>query len=79
MNKTTLVLSNGVELKRGGSISPYSYCNTVRDKMMRQAVKKHFDLEAELLTRSGGRIKPLTLFLLTTSPATAKKTPSQAA
>ena len=64
MNKTTLVLSNGVELKRGGSISPYSYCNTVRDKMMRQAVKKHFDLEAELLTRSGGRIKPLTLFFI---------------
>ncbi|EIJ71492.1 type III restriction-modification system endonuclease [Pasteurella bettyae] len=64
MNKTTLVLSNGVELKKGDGINPYSYSDTVRDKMMRQAVRQHFALEKQLLTRSGGRIKPLTLFFI---------------
>lgn len=64
MNKNTLVLSNGLELKKGDSLNPYSYSDTVRDKMMRQAVKQHFALEKQLLTRSGGRIKPLTLFFI---------------
>ncbi|ELA09611.1 type III restriction-modification system StyLTI enzyme res [Moraxella macacae 0408225] len=64
MNKTTLVLSNGIELKKGDSLNPYSYSDTVRDKMMRQAIKQHFILEKQLLTRDGGRIKPLTLFFI---------------
>ena len=64
MNKTTLVLSNGMELKKGDTINPYSYSDTVRDKMMRQAVRQHFILEKQLLTRNGGRIKPLTLFFI---------------
>ncbi len=64
MNKTTLVLSNGLEMKRGDNLNPYSYSDTVRDKMMRQAVRQHFALEKQLLTRNGGRIKPLTLFFI---------------
>ncbi|HHF6569738.1 TPA: type III restriction-modification system endonuclease [Haemophilus influenzae] len=64
MNKSVLVLSNGIELKKGDTINPYSYSDTVRDKMMRQAIRKHFVLEKELLTRNGGRIKPLTLFFI---------------
>ncbi|WP_274570880.1 type III restriction-modification system endonuclease [Neisseria leonii] len=64
MNKTTLVLSNGIELKKGDIINPYSYSDTVRDKMMRKAVRQHFELEKQLLTRNGGRIKPLTLFFI---------------
>ena len=32
--------------------------------MMQQAVKQHFELEKQLLTRDGGRIKPLTLFFI---------------
>ncbi len=64
MNKTTLVLSNGLELKKGDTINPYSYSDTVRDKMMRQAIREHFRLEKQLLTRNGGRIKPLTLFFI---------------
>ena len=64
MNKSVLVLSNGIELKKGDTINPYSYSDTVRDKMMRQAIREHFILEKELLTRNGGRIKPLTLFFI---------------
>ncbi|WP_118776211.1 type III restriction-modification system endonuclease [Haemophilus haemolyticus] len=64
MNKSVLVLSNGMELKKGDTINPYSYSDTVRDKMMRRAIRAHFVLEKELLTRNGGRIKPLTLFFI---------------
>lgn len=64
MNKTTLVLSNGVEMKKGDKLNPFSYHHAVRDKMMQQAVKQHFELEKQLLTRDGGRIKPLTLFFI---------------
>ncbi|EFA29536.1 type III restriction-modification system EcoPI enzyme [Haemophilus influenzae HK1212] len=64
MNKSVLVLSNGIELKKGDTINPYSYSDTVRDKMMRQAIREHFILEKQLLTRNGGRIKPLTLFFI---------------
>lgn len=64
MNKTILLLSNGIELKKGDTLNPYAYSNTVRDKMMRQAIKQHFVLEKQLLTRNGGRIKPLTLFFI---------------
>lgn len=61
----TVLLSNGLELKRGDKINPYSYNDPVRDKMMRQAIKQHFQLEQQLLTRTdGGRIKPLTLFFI---------------
>ncbi len=64
MNKSVLVLSNGIELKKGDSLNPYSYSDTVRDKMIRQALRQHFILEKQLLTRNGGRIKPLTLFFI---------------
>ena len=63
-NTSTLVLSNGVEMKKGNSINPFSYHHAVRDKMMRQAIRQHFVLEQQLLTRQGGRIKPLTLFFI---------------
>ena len=63
MNKTTVVLSNGLELKTGDVINPYSYSETVQDKMMQQAIARHFKLERQLLTQSP-RIKPLTLFFI---------------
>lgn len=63
MNKSVVLLSNGLELKRGDRINPYSYSESLQDKMMRQAVAKHFELERELLTREI-RIKPLSLFFI---------------
>ena len=45
LNKSTAVLSNGIELKIGSSINPYSYDQTLADNMMRKAVKEHFKLE----------------------------------
>lgn len=63
LNKSTAVLSNGIELKIGSSINPYSYDQTLADNMMLKAVKEHFKLEKEYLTQRP-RIKPLTLFFI---------------
>lgn len=63
MNQSTVVLSNGIQLKVGGSINPYSYSETLEDNMIRKAIKEHFKLERELVTNRP-RIKPLTLFFV---------------
>ncbi|MGY6525123.1 type III restriction-modification system endonuclease [Vibrio parahaemolyticus] len=63
LNKTTVALSNGIELKTGGSINPYSYSQTLEDNMMCKAIKEHFKLERHYLTLTP-RIKPLTLFFI---------------
>lgn len=62
-NKTTLVLSNGLELRKGDSINPYSFSDTLQNKMIQQTIVRHFELERELLTQSP-RIKPLSLFFI---------------
>lgn len=64
MNKKTLVLSNGNELKIGATLNPYSYAESVQDLMMQRAIKEHFKLERELLTQNATKIKPLTLFFI---------------
>lgn len=63
MNTKMVVLSNGVELKVNESINPYSYSDTLEDNMMRRAIKEHFKVEKEMLTKRP-RIKPLTLFFI---------------
>lgn len=63
LNTKMVMLSNGVELKVGKSINPYSYSNTLEDNMIRKAIKEHFKLERELLTQRP-RIKPLSLFFI---------------
>jgi len=63
MNKTVVVLSNGLEMKKNDRLNPYSYSESLQDKMMREAVKRHFELEKEYLTREV-KIKPLTLFFI---------------
>ena len=62
MNTKKVVLSNGLELGKNASINPYSYDLSLQDKMIENAIKRHFELERELLTREV-KIKPLTLFL----------------
>lgn len=63
VNKTTLVLSNGIELKKGGKINPYSYAETLQEIMIKKAVHQHFEQEKKLLTRKV-KIKPITLFFI---------------
>jgi len=63
MNKNVVVLSNGLELRRKDRINPYSYAESLQDKMIRKTVANHFKLERDLLSREV-RIKPLTLFFI---------------
>lgn len=63
LNKSKVVLSNGMELKAGDKLNPYSYAQTLQEMMLREAVTEHFKLEREFLKREV-RIKPLTLFFI---------------
>jgi type III restriction enzyme len=63
LNKSTVVLSNGLEMKKGDKINPYSYAEKLQETMIQKAIKHHFEIEKELLTRDV-KIKPLTLFFI---------------
>jgi len=63
LNKSKVELSNGLELKKGDKINPYSYSQTVQEIMIKSAIREHFKLERELLRRDI-KIKPLTLFFI---------------
>ena len=63
LNKSIVVLSNGLELKKGDKINPYSYAETLQEMMIAKTVKKHFELEKQFLKREV-KIKPLTLFFI---------------
>lgn len=64
LNKSTVVLTNGLELKKNDIIDPYSYNETLQEKMIRKTITNHFEIEKDLLTRSSARIKPLSLFFI---------------
>jgi type III restriction enzyme len=63
LNKSKVVLSNGMELKIGDKLNPYSYAQTLQEMMLRNAVAEHFKIERDLLKREV-KIKPLTLFFI---------------
>lgn len=63
LNKSTVVLSNGLEMKKGDKINPYSYAEKLQETMIQKAIKHHFEIEKALLTRDV-KIKPLTLFFI---------------
>jgi len=63
LNKSVVVLSNGLEMKKGDKINPYSYAAKLQEIMIQKAIKQHFEIEKELLMRDV-KIKPLTLFFI---------------
>jgi len=63
LNKSKVVLSDGLELKKGDKINPFSYAEKLQETMMKKAIKHHFELEKKYLTREV-KIKPLTLFFI---------------
>ena len=63
LNKTTVVLSNGIELRKGDKLNPYSYAETLQETMIKKAVQNHFKLEREYFKKDV-KIKPLTLFFI---------------
>ena len=68
MNKVEIVLSNGLTLRKKEKINPYAFSETLEERMIKNAIKNHFEIEKELLddrALSGKpKIKPLTLFFI---------------
>lgn len=63
LNTKQVVLSNGLELSKGATINPFSYSESLQDRMIGKAIQNHFELEKKYLTREV-KIKPLTLFFI---------------
>ena len=63
LNKNSVILSNGLEMKKGDKINPYSYAQTLQETMIQKAIKNHFEIEKQLLKREV-KIKPLSLFFI---------------
>ena len=68
MNETEVLLSNGLSLRKGDKLNPYSFSFTLEEKMIEVAIRKHFEIEEELIEerhrRGRSRIKPITLFFI---------------
>lgn len=63
LKKNCVVLSNGLEVTPKTHINPYSYSESIQDKMMQKTIINHFEIERKMLTREV-KIKPLTLFFI---------------
>jgi type III restriction enzyme len=63
LNRSKVVLSNGIELSKGDKLNPYSYAEKLQQTMIQKAIKSHFENEKKFLTRSV-KIKPITLFFI---------------
>jgi len=63
LNKSKVVLSNGIVLSKGDKLNPYSYAEKLQELMIQKAIKSHFKNEKKLLTRPV-KIKPITLFFI---------------
>lgn len=63
LNKSEVVLSNGVTLQKRQSIHPSSFSNTYQEILIKKAIDEHFEKELELFNRPS-KIKPLTLFFI---------------
>lgn len=63
-----VLLSNGQELevKARPSINPFSFSETLQEKMIKDALYKHFELEEKYMNVIGNtpRIKPMSLFFI---------------
>ncbi|ADO83843.1 type III restriction-modification system endonuclease [Ilyobacter polytropus] len=65
INKTRALLSNGIEMKKKDKLNPYSYSEILQEKMIREAIEKHFDIEEENMTKvNSPRIKTMSLFFI---------------
>ena len=63
LNTKNVLLNNGVEMKIGDMINPFTYSQTLQQKMLEVALDAHFKNEHELMKRTP-RIKPLALFFI---------------
>ena len=63
LKKNFALLSNGLEITKNTKINPYSYSESIADKMIQKTIANHFEIEKKLMTREV-KIKPLSLFFI---------------
>lgn len=63
LTKSMVALSNGLDMRKGDTINPYSYAEKLQETMIQKAIVQHFKNEKALLSRDV-KIKPLTLFFI---------------
>ena len=68
LNKSEVILSNGMSLRKKDKFNPYMFSETLEEIMIKNAIKNHFEIEKELLDDRAlsdlPKIKPLTLFFI---------------
>jgi len=68
MNKSELLLSNGLILRKKDKLNPYSFSETLEETMIKKTIENHFKIEKELIENRSllgkPKIKPLTLFFI---------------
>ena len=68
MNKSEILLSNGLILRKKDKLNPYSFSETLEETMIKKAIENHFKIEKELIENRNlqgkPKIKPLTLFFI---------------
>ncbi|MGL5123668.1 MAG: type III restriction-modification system endonuclease [Fusobacteriaceae bacterium] len=64
LNTKRVLLSNGYEMKIKASINPFSYSESIQEKLMKDSITKHFELEEKYMKDISPRIKPMTLFFI---------------
>ena len=55
LKKGAVVLSNGLEMKKGDKINPFSFAVTLQELMIRKVIKHHFELEKRRLYKENCR------------------------
>ena len=64
MTNDSVILSNGMEKRRGEEFCVDIYSSSYQESMMRLAIQRHFETERENFHREKGRIKTLALFFI---------------
>lgn len=63
IRKSSIILSNGLSLRKKESINPHSYDESLQEIMIQSAIDEHFVLEKKYFQREV-KIKPITLFFI---------------
>lgn len=64
MTTDSVMLSNGMEKRKGEEFCVDIYSSSYQESMMRLAIQRHFETERENFHREKGRIKTLALFFI---------------
>ncbi|MCX5773197.1 MAG: type III restriction-modification system endonuclease [Fusobacteria bacterium] len=77
MNTSVIQLSNGMEIKKKDKLNPYKFSETLQEKMIREAIEKHFEIEEKNMCAIP-RIKTMSLFFIDSISSYRNENPQEA-